>query len=171
MVRLAGFATALRDAGHAIEIVSAGGTNTHDLTGPNPVVTELQAGTYALMDTAYHPYAPRFEPALGVLGTVVSRHGDRVVLDCGTKVVGTMDIAAMRVRRPGLALRELHEEHALLDVVEGAGPRRGDRVEVIAPYSGATANLNDAYHVVRDGRVVDTWPIVARGAGPADRMS
>ena len=165
MALLGRHAEALRDAGHAIGIVSAGGTNTHDATGPHPAVTELQAGTYALMDTAYQPFASRFEPALGILGTVVSRHGDRAVLDCGTKVIGTMDIAAMRVRAPGLALRELHEEHALLDVLEGPGPVRGDRVEVVAPYSGATANLNDAYHVVRGGEVRDVWPIVARGPG------
>ena len=53
MALLGRHAEALRDAGHAIEIVSAGGTNTHDATGPHPAVTELQAGTYALMDTAY----------------------------------------------------------------------------------------------------------------------
>ena len=59
---------------------------------------------------------------------------------------------------------EVHEEHTLLDVVDGPGPSLGDRVELIAPYCGGTANLNDRYHVVVDDEVVDIWPIVAQGS-------
>ena len=44
--------------------MSAGGTNTHDMTGLHPVVTELQAGTYAVMDAGYAPLATRFTPVL-----------------------------------------------------------------------------------------------------------
>ena len=62
-----------------MEIVSAGGTNTHDMTGAHPRVTELQAGSYALMDAAYAPLSPRFRPALTMLG-----HGDEPARDhCG----------------------------------------------------------------------------------------
>jgi D-serine deaminase-like pyridoxal phosphate-dependent protein len=162
---LAGAAAALRELGFEIDIVSAGGTNTYDATGPHPGVTEIQAGTYALMDTAYHPYAPRFSPALSVLGTVVARHDRRVILDCGTKVIGTLEFATPSPRSPDLRVHEIHEEHSLLDVIDGAGPAIGDRVELVAAYCGGTANLNDRYHVVVDGLVVDVWPIVARGPG------
>ena len=117
------------------------------------------------MDTAYHSYAPRFSPALSVLGTVVARHDRRVILDCGTKVIGTLDFAAPLPRDSGLRIHEIHEEHCLLDVVDGAGPALGDRVELIASYCGGTANLNDRYHVVEDGAVIDVWPIVAQGPG------
>jgi D-serine deaminase-like pyridoxal phosphate-dependent protein len=162
---LAVAAAALHELGFAIEIVSAGGTNTYDATGLHPDITEIQAGTYALMDTAYHPYAPRFSPALSVLGTVVARHDRRIILDCGTKVLGTLDFAAPSPADPDVRLQEIHEEHCLLDVVDGAGPALGDRVELVAAYCGGTANLNDRYHVVQDGVVVDVWPIVARGPG------
>ena len=43
---LARYAQALEDDGHTIEVVSAGGTNTYDMTGLHPRVTQLQAGTY-----------------------------------------------------------------------------------------------------------------------------
>ena len=60
----------LEMAGFPIEIVSAGGTNTHDMTGAHPRVTELQAGSYALMDAAYAPLSPVL-PA----GADHARHG------------------------------------------------------------------------------------------------
>jgi D-serine deaminase-like pyridoxal phosphate-dependent protein len=159
----------LRGDGHDVAIVSAGGTNTYDLTGPVAGVTELQAGTYALMDTAYVAFAPRFEPALGVAGRVVSRHGDRVVLDAGSKTVGVPELEQPRPRDPRLALVALHEEHALLDVVEGAGPALGDVVELVVGYCGGAVNAHDAYVVVADGVAVDVWPIVGRGPGRVPR--
>ena len=55
---LARHVDALHDDGHEIEIVSAGGTNTYDMTGGHPCVTELQAGTYAVMDTPTPAWRP-----------------------------------------------------------------------------------------------------------------
>lgn len=165
MEKLLRHAELLRGDGHEIAIVSAGGTNTHDLTGPIEGVTELQAGTYVLMDTAYTFYAPRFEPALSVAGRVVSRHGGRVVLDCGSKTVGVPELEQPRPRTSALAFKALHEEHALLDVVEGSGPSLGDVVELVVGYCGGAVNSHDAYVVVEDGVAVDVWPIVGRGPG------
>ena len=51
---LAECVAALRANGHTIDIVSGGGTNTYDMTGVHPVITELQVGTYATMDYGYH---------------------------------------------------------------------------------------------------------------------
>lgn len=165
--RLSAHAENLRAAGLPVDIVSAGGTNTHDLTAIDPHVTELQVGTYAVMDLAYATYAGGFRPALHVLGTVVSRHGRRVVLDCGTKVLAPTDLADPLVNAPGLTLHELHEEHALLDVTAGPGPAHGDRLAISVPYAGGTVNLHDRYHVVQGDRVLETWDVLGRGPGPA----
>ena len=62
MDHLARYVEALENDGHAIEVVSAGGTNTYDMTGAHPRVTELQAGTYAVVDATYARLAPRFGP-------------------------------------------------------------------------------------------------------------
>jgi D-serine deaminase-like pyridoxal phosphate-dependent protein len=62
-------------------------------------------------------------------------------------------------------VRELHEEHALVDVPQGDGSRPGDRIELLVSCCPATINLHDAYHVVEGETVVDIWPICGRGPG------
>ncbi|MCU0261403.1 MAG: alanine racemase, partial [Ilumatobacteraceae bacterium] len=69
------------------DIVSAGGTGTYDLhdrTG----VTEVQAGSYAVMDTHYAGLGLPFEQALFVVGTVVSVSDGWAVADVGLKALG-----------------------------------------------------------------------------------
>jgi D-serine deaminase-like pyridoxal phosphate-dependent protein len=154
----------LEMAGFPIEIVSAGGTNTHDMTGAHPRVTELQAGSYALMDAAYAPLSPSFQPALTVLGTVISRRETTAVLDCGTKVIA-VDLALPQPLDSTMQVREVHEEHTLLNVAADHALRYGDRVELTIGYCGGTVNLHDVYHVIEQDRVVDIWPILARGDG------
>jgi D-serine deaminase-like pyridoxal phosphate-dependent protein len=167
---LAEAATAIARAGHDVEIVSAGGTNTHDMTGLHESVTELQAGTYAVMDTGYAPLAPRFTPVLSVAARVLSHQGATIVLDCGTKAV------AVDVSPPGVApgvgvVREVHEEHLLLDAPAGLPLRPGDLVEIAVGYTGGTVNLHDGYYIVHGDDVVDVWPIVARGPGRVPAVS
>ena len=154
----------LEREGFAMEIVSAGGTNTHDMTGIHPRVTELQAGSYALMDSCYAPLSPKFQPALSIMATVMSRHGTEAVLDCGTKVVA-IDLALPLSKDPNIKVREVHEEHTLVDVAAGYPLRFGDTVELTVGYCGGTVNLHDVYHVVERDRVVDIWPILTRGDG------
>ena len=77
---------ALRAAGLAPEIVSAGGTGTFDIAGNWPDVTEVQAGSYVFMDGAYRNVRPDLgQPALTLLATVISRRGDRAIIDAGMK--------------------------------------------------------------------------------------
>jgi D-serine deaminase-like pyridoxal phosphate-dependent protein len=165
---LARYVDALEDDGHRIEVVSAGGTNTYDMTGAHPRVTELQAGTYAVADWAYARLVPVFRPALTVVATVVSRTAGTAILDCGTKAV------AVDVEPPAPplgAVREVHEEHALLDLDgDGGGgddgpPAVGDVLELVVGYSGGTVNLHDVYFVASGDEVVDVWAISARGTG------
>ena len=86
MDRLLTTAHMIRDAGLPCDIVSAGGTGTYDITGRIDGVTEIQAGSYVLMDTAYARLDIPFEQALSVLGTVLSRPTPTLcVADCGHK--------------------------------------------------------------------------------------
>lgn len=159
---LSRYVQALQDDGHRIEVVSAGGTNTYDMTGVHPCVTELQAGTYAVVDHTYARLAPVFHPALSVIATVVSRNGTTAILDCGTKVVA-VDVAPPL--SPIGRVREVHEEHALLDVELGGPPAVGEVLELVVGYSGGTVNLHDVYFVASRDEIVDVWPISARGPG------
>lgn len=159
---LSRYVQALEEVGHRIEVVSAGGTNTYDMTGVHPCVTELQAGTYAVVDHTYARLAPVFRPALSVVATVVSRNGATAILDCGTKVVA-VDVAPPL--SPIGRVREVHEEHTLLDVDEGGPPAVGEVLELVVGYSGGTVNLHDVYFVASGEEIVDVWPISARGPG------
>jgi D-threonine aldolase len=165
IAKLLGVADALSADGHTIDVVSAGGTNTYDMTGANPRVTDIQAGTYAVMDTSYAIIAPRFQPVLSILGTVISHHGQRLVLDCGSKVHATTELAPPTVVGKDAVVFELHEEHTLIELGDDVAPLLGDRVELLVSYASGTANLHDFYLVCAGDEVVDVWPIAGRGPG------
>jgi D-serine deaminase-like pyridoxal phosphate-dependent protein len=155
----------LTAAGYACEVVSAGGTGTYDITGNNPRVTEIQAGSYVFMDNFHGNLVPGFSRALTVLGTVVIQHGNTLVLDSGRKSVGIDFVLPTMVDYPCYQARYFAEEHALFDVDEHCRLKLGDTMELIPGYAPTTVNLYDAYHVVENGVVTDIWPIVPRGPG------
>jgi len=155
----------LAAAGFGCEVVSAGGTGTYDITGANPRVTEIQAGSYVFMDNFHGNLVPGFSRALTVLGTVMSHHGDTIVLDSGRKSIGIDFVLPTMVEYPFYEARYFAEEHALFDVDDRCGLGLGDTAELTPGYAPSTVNLYDVYHVVEDGVVVDIWPIIPRGPG------
>jgi D-serine deaminase-like pyridoxal phosphate-dependent protein len=164
MGRLLAVADAVRTSGFPVEVVSAGGTGTFDLTGAYPGVTELQAGSYVFMDATRLDIVPDFAVGLTVLTTVVSRHGSTAVLDCGKKTV-SVDFSPPRVVGEAARVRYVAEEHTVLDVDASCGLEVGQRVELIPSYCPTTINLHDEYCAVQDGVVTDIWPVLARGPG------
>jgi D-serine deaminase-like pyridoxal phosphate-dependent protein len=155
----------LVEAGFESEIVSAGGTGTYDITGADPRVTEIQAGSYVFMDNFHGNLVPGFSKSLTVLGTVIIQHGNTIVFDCGRKSIGIDFVQPTLVDYPTYAARYFAEEHALFDVDEKCALQLGDTMEFIPGYSPTTVNLYDAYHVVENGKVIDVWPIIPRGPG------
>ena len=164
MERLLAVVDALQSAGFPVEIVSAGGTGTFDLTGRHPGVTELQAGSYVFMDSSRTDLVPDFEAGLTVLATVASRYRTTVVLDCGKKTVG-VDFKPPRIVGEAARVRYVSEEHTVFDVDSDCGLELGQRVELLPSYCPTTINLHDVYYVVQDGVVIDIWPVLARGPG------
>jgi D-serine deaminase-like pyridoxal phosphate-dependent protein len=132
-----------------------------DTTAAVEEVTELQIGSYALLDTAYARIAPEFEVALTVLATVISRQRDVVVLDCGTKAISG-EHAPPELDGHEATLRYLAEEHAVFDVDSNCELDLGDRVRVRTGHCCATTNLHSVHNVVLDGIVTEIWPIARR---------
>jgi len=161
----------LTAAGFACEVVSAGGTGTYDLTGANPLVTEIQAGSYVFMDNFHGDLVPGFSRALTVLGTVVIQHGNTIVLDSGRKSVGVDFVQPTLVEYPFYEARYFAEEHALFDVDDRCNLTLGDTAELVPGYAPTTVNLYDVYHVVEGDVVVDIWPIIPRGPGHVGMLS
>ena len=107
--------------------------------------------------------------ALVVAATVVS-HGTRdgFVVDAGAKILGK-DVAPLprrARRRPGLdaVINRVNDHHGVVELAEGAArPAIGDMVFVVPNHVCPVVNLVDEYLVARGGRLVDRWPVDARG--------
>ncbi len=144
------------------DVVSGGGTGTYDL---NHVANEIQAGSYALMDTAYAALGLPFGHALSVLATVVSvNRAGWAVADCGLKALG-MDHGNPSMRDGG-SVRLCSDEHVTYVPPDGVAlPAVGDRVEVLPAHVDPTLAYHEVLHVVDDDatEVLDTWPIDLRG--------
>lgn len=145
----------LEENGFTVGIVSTGGTGTYHLSRRFPEITEFQAGSYLLMDTDYKRTCEDFEPALSVLGTVISRTGnERVVIDAGLKSISGEHGVPLVKSVEGLKLRKLNAEHGIIDIVDpGVQVQPGDTIEVWAHYSDATVNLHDRIYGMRNGVV------------------
>jgi D-serine deaminase-like pyridoxal phosphate-dependent protein len=169
---LATFTSALKDAGHQPEITSGGGTGTHHLDLEHGPYTEIQAGSYLFMDKQYGsvelaPGGPPFKTSLTVAGRVVSTvQPDRVIIDAGFKAMATD--AGPALIAAGAAMDATYQfmgdEHGGVRLREGTNrPKLGDLVRLVAPHCDPTVNLHDWLHVVRGEKLVEIWPIEARG--------
>jgi D-serine deaminase-like pyridoxal phosphate-dependent protein len=105
MKSLVGTADFIRQEGIPVEIVSAGGTGTYDITGGYPGVTEVEAGSYVFMDTKYNQLGLAFRQSLTLLSMVTSIHTpERCVIDAGMKVLTTDNgLPSSAVKPPALA--------------------------------------------------------------------
>jgi D-threonine aldolase len=139
------------------DVVSAGGTGTYDL---NPWATEIQAGSYCLMDTEYVPHAPAFRNALFLWTTVISvSERGWAVLDGGLKSLG-MDHGDPTVVDAGDCWF-VSDEHITFGYGERR-PRVGDRVRVLPAHVDPTVAMHERMYVVDGNDVVDTWEVDLR---------
>jgi D-serine deaminase-like pyridoxal phosphate-dependent protein len=165
-------AEAIRSHGIELPTVSVGSTPAAFFTPTVPGVTEMRPGTYVFNDNSAFPYgrvgvddcAARF------VATVVSRTApDRGVLDTGSKSLAMDPGKAHKghgyiVGHPDVIITKLSEEHGVISIPDGeSGLEIGDRVEVIPNHICPTVNLMDELFITRDGKIIDTWKVAARG--------
>jgi D-serine deaminase-like pyridoxal phosphate-dependent protein len=164
MEELASTVRLFREHGLPTEIVSSGGTGSYDIGSRFEEITEIQAGSYALMDTEYAKLDLPFEHAFAVLGTVVSRPTpERCVVDSGHKSC-TKDHGNPSVKGiAGASVVGLNDEHAILSLPPASSIAIGDRVQLLPSHIDPTINLHDVLYALEDDLVVDIWPIAARG--------
>jgi D-serine deaminase-like pyridoxal phosphate-dependent protein len=141
------------------DVVSAGGTGTHDLFGAT-IVTEVQAGSYALMDSQYATLGLPFVQAAFVLGTVISVHEQWVVADVGLKALG-MDHGNPTI--DGATVWFCSDEHVTFQPADGDRLHVGDRVRVVPAHIDPTMAMHDAAWLVDGDDLVERWTIDLRG--------
>jgi D-serine deaminase-like pyridoxal phosphate-dependent protein len=159
-----GVADLLEAEGIRCPIRSAGGIATWNWTAAYPGITEIQAGTYVVMDNYHGQMVPGFEHSLTVQATVISRQSDKVIVDAGNKSVAAPTDVTM-VGHDEVTVFRFDEEHGIFSAPAGSPLTVGDPVALVPGYSPTTVNWYDAYHVIQDGIVVDIWPIIPRGPG------
>ena len=151
----------LEEIGLRPDILSGGGTGTYDITGNVPGISEVQAGSYALMDAHYVQIRPEFRVARWVLATVISACTDYVVVDVGSKGLGCQYGPPRVEGHPAAEAQRSAEEHT---VIRGCAAAVGERL-LLAPSHGCTTNnLYREMWVARDGMIEARWPIEAAGA-------
>lgn len=164
MERLLSTVRMIREAGLRCDIVSAGGTGTYDITGGMEAITEVQAGSYALMDTAYAKLELPFERAFSVLGTVLSRpRPEQCATDSGLKACA-VDHGNPSVKGiEGATVLFLSDEHATIALPPDSNIAVGGRIELWPSHIDPTINLHDVLYAIEGTDVVEAWPISARG--------
>ncbi len=156
-----------------VDVVSGGSSGTFNIDSELDGLTELQAGSYCVMDLDYRRIGgPRgaayddFEMALTVLTTVVSvRSGEMAVVDAGLKAFSTdKPLVPEPVEWSGIEYSWAGDEHGRLTVREaGRLPRLGERLEFFPPHCDPTINLYDRFFAMRGDKVEAVWDIAARG--------
>jgi D-threonine aldolase len=138
------------------DIISAGGTGTYDL---HDQVNEIQAGSYALMDTDYAGRGHPFKQACFILATVISSNPEYAVGDAGLKAHG------MDHGNPSMVgdatIRFLSDEHVTFSPTTQMAV--GEKVQLIPAHIDPTMAMHEVAWLVSGDEVIESWPIDLRG--------
>lgn len=153
---------ALRAEGLAPAQVTGGGTGTAAMDLTAGVYTELQAGSYALMDVEYGDLGDLpFRPALFLAASIVSaNHASHVTCDAGHKALHPNGPGPRVVRPAGSAYRPMGDEHGA--IIPPGGVTEGDLVWLQPGHVDPTVALHDAFFVADEAGQLERWPIDAR---------
>lgn len=153
-------------AGLDVEVVSVGGTHNYEIAGTMSGVTEVPAGSYALMDHRYEATRQGLHAAARVMATVTSLpEPGRAILDTGKKATGD-DLGFPSLDDlPNVTVFSLSAEHGNIVWDEGNDPNLsiGQKVWYTPLEIGATVNVYDYMQAVRNGKLESVLDISARG--------
>lgn len=156
--------------GIAARRVSAGATPTA-LASAIPPVNEERPGTYVFYDRQQVGLgsAQWSEVSLAVAATVVSTAvPGQAVIDAGSKALfadrqSWLEGFGVVPELGDATVVRMSECHGVVELGDRPKPAIGTLVRVVPNHACPTVNLFDHYDVVRDGAVVDRWPVSARG--------
>lgn len=160
----------LKTRGIDVPCVTGAGTGTFWWERDSGCFTEIQPGSYALMDRDYAdnavgPSDVRFEHALFIKSSVTSvSHANFAVVDAGLKALSVDSGMPGIYQGQGLSYQKASDEHGVVTLGTGRSLVLGQTVWLIPGHCDPTVNLYDDLIVVSNGQVVDIWPIAARGA-------
>jgi D-serine deaminase-like pyridoxal phosphate-dependent protein len=164
-----------REKGLPCEIFTGSGTGTCEIDNTIPELTDLQTGSYTMMDAEYLSIGSsenpsrfeKFSPALTLLTSVMNiNHADHVTVDAGLKAL-YHDGATPYVLNPlfpDLEYKWRGDEHGQISFPTGSMRfELGDVLELVVSHCDPTVNLFDVLFMTRNGIVTDIWPVDMRG--------
>jgi D-serine deaminase-like pyridoxal phosphate-dependent protein len=147
--------------GFPVEIVSGAGTSTMIEALAAPVFTEIQAGTYCIMEPDILDLGLPFQCAVWVVGTVISTKPGRVILDVGRRSI-TPDHGFPFPEYEHAKVVALNDEHAIMEW-NAPMPVLGERVRLRPTQNRTTFNLHEEVWLERNQQIEERLPITARG--------
>ena len=146
------------------------GTGCFDLEVSEEVYDEIQVGSYAFMDAHYSSLkhdrklnnSNNFENSLFVFTGVMSKAlQNHAVVDAGLKSIA-VDSGLPKTINSELEYIKCSDEHGIISDPYNV-LRINDKILLIPGHCDPTCNLHDWYVIVKDSKVIDLWPVSARG--------
>lgn len=159
----------LLQTGIACHIQTGSGTGTFFMDADIDTVTEIQPGSYTVMDKEYLDITfadGAFEQAMTMLTTVIStNHNTHVTVDAGTKAMYVVDTKPQVKKPNGLNYDWVFgDEHGKITAKEGFElPKLGEVLELVVAHCDPTINLFDHVYITQNDIVIDRWEINLRG--------
>tara|TARA_B100001245_G_scaffold233078_1_gene216264 strand:- start:58 stop:1167 length:1110 start_codon:yes stop_codon:yes gene_type:complete len=156
----------IENAGIDVQVVSIGGTHNYEIVSEIDGVTEVQAGSYALMDEKYKTTRPQFLNAGRVMTCVTSMPEPGTVLtDGGRKAIGADSGVPGIDGMPEATMRGLSAEHGSIafDPAFHHGLELGDRIWCIPRDIAGSINVHDYLFAIRKGNLEAIWDLPSRG--------
>ncbi|MCH8298513.1 MAG: alanine racemase [Chloroflexi bacterium] len=154
---------AIESEGIQMDIVSTGETWSYDVAAEIPGVTEIQGGSYLMMETHYS-YMTEFHYAGKILTTIISAPRPGVAIgDAGIRAISSISGLPTVFDRPGVTVESMDSDHAVFKFESGASLKIGDQVLLIPAQQDAMVSRWDRFIGLRKGKVEVVWDILARG--------
>jgi D-serine deaminase-like pyridoxal phosphate-dependent protein len=151
-------------------IQTGSGTGTFSIDAEIPSVTEIQPGSYAVMDQEYSNIEykdGKFANAMTMLTTVISANQtEHVTVDAGTKALYKVATKPHIISHSNLIYDWdfFGDEHGKVSSIDSAAlPKLGEVLELIVAHCDPTINLFDHFYITENDIVVDRWDIDLRG--------
>jgi D-serine deaminase-like pyridoxal phosphate-dependent protein len=163
----------MKRSGLNTEIFSGGGTGTYNIMPTAKGVTDVQVGSYIFMDCQYIEIGGEsdetaftdFSPSLTVVTTVLNTYfPGSITTDAGAKALTLNKPGPWVIGEKGFEYNAGSDEFGVIKYeTAGRSYKVGDKLELIIPHCDPVVNEYDQMYAIRNDRVEDVWPILARG--------
>jgi D-serine deaminase-like pyridoxal phosphate-dependent protein len=145
-----------------VDIISTGETWSYDVAASIPGVTEIQGGSYLMMETDYH-YMSEFAYSAKILATVTETpDSNTAILNVGMKHISTLKGVPIIQFPKSCEVVSMNTISTTIST-NGIDVGIGDQVILLPSQQDAMVSRWNEFIGVRDGLVETIWDITARG--------